>query len=207
MNSSRLKIIIFAKAPRAGFAKTRLMPALGAEGAARLAQKMLEYTLQQCVAAQLGVVELCVAPDCDDRFWQDFESPPGVLLSSQGAGDLGERLSRASKRALAENKPVLLIGTDCPQLTAARLRAAAQALGEQDAVLHPTRDGGYALLGLNFFDPGIFQEVAWSTAQVAQQTKARLQECKMSFRCLEMLRDIDEPEDLEFLPEEWHASL
>jgi hypothetical protein len=168
---------------------------------------MLEYTLQQCVAAQLGVVELCVAPDCDDRFWQDFDSPPGVLLSSQGAGDLGERLSRASKRALAENKPVLLIGTDCPQLTAARLHAAAQALGEQDAVLYPTRDGGYALLGLNFFDPGIFQGIAWSTAQAAQQTRARLEMCGARFRCLETLCDIDEPADLEFLPEEWHASL
>ncbi|WP_323845007.1 TIGR04282 family arsenosugar biosynthesis glycosyltransferase [Microbulbifer magnicolonia] len=202
-----LRLIVFAKAPLAGFAKTRLIPALGEEGAAALAAKMLRHTLQQCVQAQLGSVELCVAPEVEHDYWQSFPLPRGVYLSSQGGGDLGQRLWRAAARADGAGESVLLLGTDCPQLTAARLRAAASALRDNDAVVYPTRDGGYALLGLDRAEAVLFENIRWSTEVVAQQTRERLDQCGMRFEWLEMLVDIDEPQDLDFLPRRWGESL
>ncbi|HEY0130196.1 MAG TPA: TIGR04282 family arsenosugar biosynthesis glycosyltransferase, partial [Allosphingosinicella sp.] len=136
------RIVIFAKAPVAGRVKTRLIPALGAEGAAVLARAMLERTVEEALATGLGV-ELCGEPDAA----QWHEERPGLSLAGQGEGDLGARLARAAARVLAEDS-ILLIGADCPELDRDRLRAAADALEDHDAVIHPAHDGGYALLGL-----------------------------------------------------------
>ncbi|WP_346837105.1 TIGR04282 family arsenosugar biosynthesis glycosyltransferase [Microbulbifer sp. SAOS-129_SWC] len=197
------RLIVFAKAPLPGVAKTRLIPALGAAGAAALAQRMLTYTLQQCVSAALGPVELCVAPDARHAYWREFSCPGGVQLTAQGPGDLGERLWRAAARALDCGVSPLLLGSDCPQLTARRLRAAATALGDTDAVLHPARDGGYTLLGLNRGAAALFEGIAWSTDRVARQTAERLALCGLRCTHLEVLADIDEPGDLQFLPSGW----
>lgn len=206
MNDS-LRVIVFAKAPLPGFAKTRLVPALGKEGAAALAERMLLHTLQQCVQAELGAIELCVAPDPAQGYWQSFSLPPAVQVSGQGEGDLGQRLRRAAMRANRAGSSMLLIGTDCPQLTAGRLRAAAAALNNSDAVIYPTRDGGYALLGLNRAEPALFENILWSTDMVARQTRERLDQCNMRCEWLEVLVDIDEPEDLEYLPGSWKGNL
>ncbi|MFC6632455.1 TIGR04282 family arsenosugar biosynthesis glycosyltransferase [Microbulbifer taiwanensis] len=200
-------MIVFAKAPLPGYAKTRLVPALGEESAAALAERMLKYTLQQCLQAEVGSIELCVAPHREHEYWQSLALPEIVALSSQGEGDLGERLWRAARRAQVTGGSVLLIGTDCPQLTAERLRAAASALQKSDAVIHPTRDGGYALLGLNRVESALFEDISWSTEVVAQQTRERLDMCNMRCDWLETLVDIDEPRDLEFLPRGWEAGL
>ncbi|HEX8256863.1 MAG TPA: TIGR04282 family arsenosugar biosynthesis glycosyltransferase [Allosphingosinicella sp.] len=184
-----MRILIFAKAPVAGAVKTRLIPALGAEGAAKLARTMLIETCREAVAAEVGPAELCLAGDraCIP------ELPEGVALSDQGEGDLGARLWRAAERA---GPPLLLIGTDCPGLDRGRLRSAAEALRQHDAVLHPTEDGGYALLGLNRLDPSLFTDVAWSTASVAGTTIGRIEGLGWSVFLSETLRDIDEPVDL-----------
>jgi len=206
MNNSlkhSLRVIVFAKAPLPGFAKTRLVPALGEEGAAALAEKMLRYTLCQCVEAEVGSIELCVAPGVEHSYWQSFSLPQAVRMSSQGEGDLGQRLRRAAMRANNAGDPVLLVGTDCPQLTAGRLRAAASALKNSDAAIYPARDGGYVLLGLNRAEPVLFEHIRWSTGMVARQTRERLDQCNMRCAWLETLVDIDEPRDLEALPESW----
>jgi hypothetical protein len=192
------RIVIFAKAPVAGRVKTRLIPALGAHGAAALARKMLDRTLEEALATGLGV-ELCGEPDA--ARWH--EERPGLSLAAQGEGALGERLARAADRVLAE-VPVLLIGTDCPGLDRGRLRAAAGALEDHDAILHPAHDGGYALLGLRRFDPSLFEGIDWSTAAVAEQTMRRIAALGWSVRVGETLRDVDEPEDLAHLR---HAEL
>ncbi|SHE93651.1 hypothetical protein SAMN04487965_0985 [Microbulbifer donghaiensis] len=207
LSNSALRLIIFAKAPLAGFAKTRLLPALGEQGAAALAERMLRYTLEQCVRAQLGSVELCVAPDSNHDYWQSFRLPEGVALSSQGGGDLGQRLWRAARRARQAGEAVLLLGTDCPQLSAERLRKAAAAMEKSDAVIYPTRDGGYALLGLKRAEAALFENIHWSTEVVAAQTRQRLDHCGLRCEWLEMLADIDEPRDLEFLPDSWRQDL
>lgn len=202
---SAVRIIIFAKAPQAGLAKTRLIPALGAERAAQLAQRMLETTLATAVAAQAGVVELCLTPAPDDAAWQSFSWPAEVQLSGQGEGDLGQRLARAASRGLAQGSPVLLIGTDCPELTPELLRSTATLLHNHDSVLHATYDGGYALLGLKHDNPRVFADIHWSTASVAASTRARIAELGWSLAEGERLHDVDTGDDLQWLPADWLA--
>jgi uncharacterized protein len=193
---SRTRIIIFAKAPAPGRAKTRLVPALGEAGAARLASKMLSATVGEAVAAGLDCVELCVTPDADHPSWQELLPSADIVVSDQGEGELGERLARASSRALRDGDRVILIGTDCPELTSAHLRGVGLALDAHDAVIHPAQDGGYVLLGLRRFDASLFEGVAWSTAAVARQTLDRIAALGWTVHLGETLRDVDRPEDL-----------
>jgi len=194
------RIIIFAKAPRPGFAKTRLIPALGAERAAELAKKMLFNTLYEALAADIGPVELCVTPEINQAAWQGMQLPTGIEIFDQGEGDLGARLARASERALDNAERILLVGTDCVELSSALLREAAQALQEHEATINCTVDGGYALLGLKQFDPSLFGDVPWSTDAVASTTIARIEQLGWSVRIGQTLHDVDEPEDLKYLP-------
>lgn len=200
---SGLRIIVFAKAPRPGLAKTRLVPALGEHGAAALAERMLAHTLGEAVASGVGTVELCATPAPADAAWQGVELPDSVMRTAQGEGDLGVRMGHAARRAIEAGEAVLLIGTDCPALDAAGLRQAAHALRATDAVIAPTADGGYAVLGLHRFDASLFADIAWSTPAVAAITRARLRALGWSCTCLSVLHDIDEPADLVHLPPGW----
>lgn len=184
-----MRIAVFAKAPRPGRAKTRLIPALGAGGAAALAREMLERTVAEAMATGI-----------DTELWGDpdplsWYQGPALPLFAQGGGDLGARLARAAARRL----PVLLVGTDCPGLDRGRLAAAAAALAARDAVIHPTEDGGYALLGLARFDPSLFEGIAWSTDRVVDETVSRIRALGWSLHVGETLRDIDVPADLPHL--------
>jgi rSAM/selenodomain-associated transferase 1 len=190
------RIVIFAKAPVAGKAKTRLIPMLGEKGAARLAQRMLADTVVHAKAAGLGMPELCATPPASDGAWTEF-LPAGVRLSDQGGGDLGQRLAAAARRVIDAGERVLLIGTDCPALDGERIAAAAAQLEGHDAVIYPARDGGYVLLGLARTDPSLFSDIAWSTDTVAATTMARIGDLGWSLFVGETLIDIDEPEDLE----------
>ena len=200
---SRVRIVIFAKAPLPGQAKTRLIPTLGAQGAADLAQRMLTHTLGQALAAAVGPVELCVTPFSDETAWQSLAVPATVAWSDQGEGDLGTRMARAAQRVTDAGESVLIIGTDCPALDATRLRRAATSLQTFDATLVPTADGGYVLLGLNRFHASLFEDIEWSTDSVALETRRRLEQLGWKLHSHPMLRDIDEPDDLRWLPEEW----
>lgn len=199
-----VRIVIFAKAPLPGFAKTRLIPALGANGAANLAARLLAHTVQEAIAAAVGPVELCLTPSiADSRAWENITLVQGICCSEQGEGDLGQRLARAARRVLANGEVVLLIGTDCPQLDASLLRQAAKSLTQYDSVLLPTYDGGYALLGLTRFHASLFTQVAWSTASVSATTQARILDLGWTVDELPRLNDIDEPADLQWLPAHW----
>ncbi|HEY3784405.1 MAG TPA: TIGR04282 family arsenosugar biosynthesis glycosyltransferase [Steroidobacteraceae bacterium] len=200
---SGIRIIILAKAPQPWLVKTRLIPTLGAERAAALARRMLEMTLVQALNAQVGPVELWVTPAIGDPAWHDFPIPSSVEIRDQPEGDLGARLAYAARCGLERNAAVMLIGSDCPELDSPALRAAAQALGDVDAVMHPTVDGGYALLGLRRFHPRLFSDIAWSTSTVAQQTIQRVDALQWSLHVAAMCNDIDEPADLRRLPMEW----
>jgi hypothetical protein len=203
-----LRIIIFAKAPRPGLAKTRLIPALGEQGAAALARVMLLHTLQAALEAEVGTVELCVTPAIGDDGWRDVPLPDGIVSSAQGDGDLGARMARAAQRASEAGERVLLIGTDCVEMSACLLQEAAQALLDYDAVIHCTTDGGYALLGLDRFDASLFADMPWSTDAVASRTLTRLGRLGWRTHVAQMLHDVDEPQDLKRLPAHWteHAA-
>jgi hypothetical protein len=200
-------VIVFAKAPVAGLAKTRLMPALGANGSAALARRMLRHTLAQAVVAGVGPVELCAAPDASHASLREAAAECGAALSEQGAGDLGLRMHRAFTRHLAHGGQALLVGTDAPALDAAVLRTAAQALEDHDAVFVPALDGGYALVGLRRADPRWFADMRWSHACVMHDTRERLRAAGVRWTELSPVADIDEPADLVHLPRGWRADL
>lgn len=197
---SALRILVFAKAPVPGRVKTRLIPALGPVGAARLAGRMLGHTLEQALSAGIGPVELCASPVFTAPDWADWPLPPGIALSTQGDGHLGARLAGAARRHLEQGTRVLLIGTDCPTLSSRHLRAADAALDSHDAALYPALDGGYALLGLRTFHASLFMDMPWSTSRVAALTRARIQALGWRPWVGEALPDIDEPADLLHLP-------
>ncbi|MDP1647825.1 MAG: TIGR04282 family arsenosugar biosynthesis glycosyltransferase, partial [Rubrivivax sp.] len=204
------RIAVLAKAPVAGYAKTRLTPALGAAGAAALAERLLEHAVAQAMAAGLGPVVLWAAPDTTHPAFVRLRDRHGLGLAAQGAGDLGARMARVFEQTLATGgAPLLLMGTDAPALDAAMLRRAAAALGEHDAVFVPALDGGYALVGLRGWGPGplsLFTDMAWSTPQVMAQTRARLATAGLRHAELPAVADIDEPADLAHLPRGWQAA-
>ena len=202
-----VRIVVIAKAPIAGFCKTRLIPALGEQGATQLAQRMLVRTVASALAAGLGTVELCVTPGRQAFDWQGLGLPDGLAWSEQGEGDLGARMGRAAQRVTAGGEAVLLIGTDCPALDSSRLQSAAAALNNHEVALVPTADVGYALLGLTRFAPALFDAMPWSTDAVAAETRRRVAALDWRLCSLPTLHDIDGPQDLPWLPAELQAGL
>ena len=202
------RLLIFAKAPQAGLTKTRLIPTLGAAGAADLARQMMAHTLSQALAAEAQAVELCMSPAAGDPAWLGVTLPGALELSDQGEGDLGERMDRAMNRALARQAgPVLLMGSDCPALSAGHISDAARRLAQHDAVLVPAADGGYVLIGLNAPCPEVFTQMAWSTPTVAAETLHRLAALGMRVWLGPTLHDIDEAVDLAHLPDTFSSAL
>lgn len=199
------RLVVFAKAPQAGAAKTRLIPALGAQGAADLARRMLRHTLDQALAANVGTVELCMSPAPGAPPWVDVDLPAGIDRSDQGDGDLGQRMARAVDRVTTTTlrQPVLLMGTDCPALSAAHIAQAAQALAQHDAVVIPVADGGYVLIGLHAPCPDVFTGMPWSTPTVAGETLRRMAALNLLVWLGPQLHDIDEPTDLAHVPPQW----
>jgi uncharacterized protein len=198
-------VLVFAKAPQPGYAKTRLARAIGAPAAAALAARMLRETVAQAVAAEVGPVTLCCAPDASHPQFALARQRYGLGLSGQGEGDLGQRMWRALESALRAWPRVLLIGTDAPALDAARLRQAAELLRVQAAVFGPAHDGGYVLAGLARPLPSLFDGIAWSTPHVMAQTRARLGALGLACAELAPLFDVDEAADLVHVPGAWLA--
>ena len=202
---SRCTVVVLAKAPVPGFAKTRLIPALGATAAAALAERLLAHAVGEAHAAGIGPVELCCAPDSDHPAFARLAEQGPLTLTCQDDGDLGARMARALDRALAESERALLIGTDLPALDAAVLQQAARALEGADAVFVPALDGGYGLVGLRRPAPSLFDNMVWSTPQVMAETRLRLAAAGLRHVELPRLADIDEPADLARLPPGWLA--
>jgi rSAM/selenodomain-associated transferase 1 len=188
-------IAVMAKAPVAGYAKTRLIPALGAGGAARLHRQLTLRTLATACAADLGPVTLWCAPDTRHRFFCAAQNKFAVDLRVQSGNDLGTRMARIFDTRGAA--PLLLVGTDCPALDSAHLHAAARTLREgNDAAFVTTEDGGYFLIGLRKPVPELFVDIDWSTDRVMVQTRQRLAALGLYWQEVAMLWDVDRPEDI-----------
>jgi rSAM/selenodomain-associated transferase 1 len=192
------RILVFAKAPTPGRVKTRLTSALGERAAAELHRQLVVRTLRTATAAAVGPVDLWCAPDAQDAFFVDCAEEFGLSLHDQAEGDLGMRMAHALEIALTDRAPALLIGSDCPALTAQYLRdAAAACSGDDHAVFGPAEDGGYVLIGLARIPPAhLFENMPWGSATVMQETRLRLEQ--LGWRWVEMppLWDVDRPEDL-----------
>lgn len=192
------RLIIFTRYPEAGKAKTRLIPALGAEGAMLVHRQMVEHTLVQVQKLQFAQ-PLCVEVRFTggDRNLMRAWLGSNLVYTPQGEGDLGERLVRSLQAAFSAGVGrVVVIGTDCPDLDATLMQQAFKALQTHDLVLGSATDGGYYLIGLRQLVPELFQNIAWSTAAVLQQTLTIAQTLGLQFTLLPILSDVDRPEDL-----------
>ncbi|MCU0934999.1 MAG: TIGR04282 family arsenosugar biosynthesis glycosyltransferase [Gammaproteobacteria bacterium] len=195
---SARRLLVFARAPVPGEAKTRLIPALGAEGAAALHARLVRRTL----GAVRGVapVTVCCAPGPDHPFFQSLAVDLGVALQAQAGADLGERMSWALREALRGARAVVLIGTDCADLQPTDLADAFGALEQvADAALGPVADGGYWLIGLRRWDGSLFAGMPWSTDAVLDRTRGALSRLGWRWRELPVRHDLDRPEDLVYL--------
>jgi hypothetical protein len=193
-------LAILAKAPVPGYAKTRLVPRLGAEGSAELHALLVERTLRTALASGLAPVVLWCAPDRRAPFFAAVAARHGVELRDQPEGDLGRRILAALEAHLAGGTPALVAGTDCPGLAPGHLgRMRAALAAGADAVLLPAEDGGYAALGLARLAPSLFEDVPWGTRGVLAATRARLGALGWRARELPPLRDVDVPADLDWL--------
>ena len=157
--------------------KTRLIPLLGRKGAARLYARMRAKALRTAKAAGFA--------------------PKMLLSTSQGPGNLGDRMHRAMAGMLSKHESAILIGSDCPAMKAADLRAAGRALrAGVDAVLCPAEDGGYALIGLRRNSRRLFSRIDWGGPKVMAQTRRRLKSLRWRWKELRTLWDVDRPEDV-----------
>lgn len=185
------KLSIFARLPVPGKVKTRLIPVLGEEGAARLYAHLLGQTVAEARKSGLHF-ELRVTGGEIAAFHDLFGEDMAVV--DQGDGDLGDKMARVAA-------PALLIGSDCPGVTAPLLRAAAEALDNRRVVLGPANDGGYYLIGFREPVPFLFEGMEWSTPRVFPETLARLAARGWGPAVLPELTDIDTAEDLAQWPE------
>jgi uncharacterized protein len=200
-NTSPVSIVILAKAPIPGFAKTRLIPAIGAHAAAVLQERLTERTVATALAAGIGPVTLCCDPDATHVTFLKMVTRMKITLRPQPPGDLGTRMLAA---VATSTGPVLVIGTDCPALTEAHLRSAAMALRDgNDVVLIPAERGGYVLLGMRKAQPRLFSNIAWGGSSVLADTRARIVEQRLMLIERPPLWDVDTEIDLARLDREF----
>jgi rSAM/selenodomain-associated transferase 1 len=186
------RVIVFARAPVAGYVKTRLIPRLGAQGAARLQRRLIRAALRTARAA--GPVELHVTRP------HSWLRGLGVPLRLQRGRDLGERMYHA----LHAQRFTVLVGTDAPALRAADLRRALRWLrGGIDVVLAPAEDGGYALIGARRIDARVFEGIRWGADDVLARTLDNLRRCGLRYRLLRTVWDVDRPQDIDRLQSHW----
>jgi len=188
-------LLTFARHPELGRVKTRLAATIGAEAALAVYRELVQHT--QEVANGLADVRKTVwfaapssVPNSADA-WLGFEQ------AVQPAGDLGQKMQAAFEHAFQQGATAaVIIGTDCPGLTSAHLTAAFQALMVHDVVVGPAADGGYYLLGMKRLYAELFQNKAWSTAEVLSATLADAGRLGLRTVPLPVLRDVDTAEDL-----------
>lgn len=190
------RLAVFARFPEPGRAKTRLIPALGPEGAAQIHEEMVRHTLKSIdgLSARRHVsVEVWYAGGDTVRFGDTFGPRE---YHAQVKSNLGERMSYAFRSMLAKAHAAVIVGTDCPALDAGVLIEAFESLRTYDVVLGPASDGGYYLIGLRAAVSGLFDRMPWGTDAVFVETLRRAEGLGLNVHRLRMLGDVDEPGDL-----------
>ena len=187
--------IQFARAPVPGRVKTRMVPALGEEGACQLHRELLQWTCRNLLATGCHV-ELWLDADSQDAAIGACAERGADISRRQVGGDLGDRMYNALQDGLGRYTQVILVGSDCPWLTPQQLQCAADELSQQEVVVQPAQDGGYVLIGARRIGPDVFDGVAWGGADVFSQTGARLRQGGYRWAALQALPDVDRPADL-----------
>ncbi|MGX9727758.1 MAG: TIGR04282 family arsenosugar biosynthesis glycosyltransferase [Candidatus Electronema sp. VV] len=203
--SGQQHVLLFTRYPQPGKVKTRLIPRLGPQGAAALHARLTEQAIRSVEPLrQAGEAEpllcWCGGSEAELRAWLGDTWP----LHPQQGGTLGERMERAFAHAWQQGAArALLIGSDCPDLTAAILRRGFALLAAgQELVLGPAADGGYYLIGLRAEtreQASLFAGIDWGSGQVLRQTLRQAAKAGLACALLPELHDIDRPEDLAHL--------
>lgn len=214
------RLIIFTRYPELGKNKTRLIPALkdamllnkARANATNIHRCLVEHTLVQC-RQWLALQSLEITSAAIDKITVCFTGGNSQLMAAwlgtdldyqpQGTGDLGQRiilaLQHLQKLDIAKQNNFVIIGTDCPDLNSSHLDRAFQGLESNDLVLGQAEDGGYYLIGFKQIIPQLFQGISWGTATVFAETIAIANKLDLRINYLPVLRDIDRPEDLDYL--------
>lgn len=192
-------LLQFAKWPEPGRVKTRLIPALGIDGALDAHMQLTTSVLTHLAATELPL-----------EFWWDRPLPVipeaaaalvaalnqrAILQKVQWGNDLGARMMNALGYGLERYGKAIIVGSDCPSVDADYVQEAIVALDQADVVLGPSDDGGYVLIGARAVAPGMLEQIAWGGPQVLEQTLRRLANVNLSARLLEPRWDVDEPAD------------
>jgi len=190
---SKTLLMVFIKNPVAGRVKTRLAASIGDANALQIYKTLLDYTRRVAmdVNSNRQVWYSSKIDRRDDWSENDFEK------KLQSKGDLGERMADAFQQGFRDGyENIVIIGSDCAELTAEHIEEAFRALDHNEAVIGPSDDGGYYLLGLSGYIKEIFRNVEWSTASVFNATTSILSQQATSYEVLERLNDIDTIDDL-----------
>ncbi len=193
-------LLVFAKAPKAGCVKTRLMEVVSPEDAADLHAACIADTLR-LAGSERGVDVLWFVAGGQSYFRRLLKTTPGSgngKIFAQQGHDLGARLQHAFRKTFqAGYREIVVVGTDSPWMGATRLRAAFAALRTSDVVIGPAEDGGYYLLGLRHAVPGVFRGIPWSTQDVLKTTLCVALHAKLQVKLLRRDFDLDRPQDLQ----------
>ncbi len=195
------QLTIFTRYPEPGLTKTRLIGALGVDGAAALQKELTEKTVQKFdQLVKTSTVEPVIYFEGGDlasmQNWLGHER----LYKPQGHGNLGEKLKKAFGDAFSAGaQRVVTIGCDCPDLNKEHIDRAFDALYLKDLVLGPATDGGYYLIGLQRPLDALFENIPWGTDKVFETTVALAQKLGLSIEIQEELHDVDRPADLEYI--------
>ncbi|PSN17099.1 hypothetical protein C7271_19495 [filamentous cyanobacterium CCP5] len=191
-------LFLMTRFPEAGRTKTRLIPALGDEGAAQIQRQMTEYLVARFQrlrhSCQLGLEVHFAGGSLDQMVhWLGDR----VCLIPQCSGHLGQRLHHAFEQGfIAGHRRILMVGSDCPGIGEAHISRALTQLDSHDVVLGPAEDGGYYLVGLKAPQPRLFESISWGQSCVLEETMAIATRHDLSVSLLDSLPDVDRPEDL-----------
>lgn len=194
------RLIVFAKAPVPGRVKTRLQPQFSQRQSAMIHQTLVEH----CIAtvSEIERVSLELWTSGEHVFWSQLQQCYSLSRYQQQGADLGLRMYNACQDALDRGKRVVIIGTDCPYLSAGYIcEAFSKLVSGADVVLGPAEDGGYVLMGLQQAHLPLFSDISWGSSQVYEQTCQRLRSLRLCWQQLPSLQDIDRPEDFTALQE------
>lgn len=189
-NKDRAALIIFIKNPQLGKAKTRIAATVGDEEALRIYKLLLQYTRDMTMSVNIDKYLYYSDYIADDE-WDENTYHKRV----QSNGDLGQRMRSAFESLSEDYEKIIIIGSDCMQLTADHINKAVKVLSDHDVVIGPVYDGGYYLIGMNAYYEELLSNIDWSTDAVTSQTLDKAISSGLSFKTIDTLSDIDYHED------------
>jgi len=192
------ELIIFARAPVPGQVKSRLAAGIGKQAAAECYRVLLVNTVELAASSDIVPHRLEVDADTGHQVFRSLTVQFNISVTQQCDGDLGRKMAHSLGKALEYSEFALIIGSDCPAITADYIQAACLAMYDgHDVVIGPAEDGGYVLIGSRVNQPAMFANIPWGSGQVLARTRERLHALGLSCKELDMLWDIDRPGDYE----------